>query len=531
MKFPFIPKTLLWEPKGDRKRKEKKGIMTIISVFLFLIFTTLGLSMLFLSQIYFKLSVYKKNSTLLAYASENGIKHGFDNLLDLLSQSASPSLLAPGETDELLINTRNKGSEILERLLGTNLLLQNFQSWENMSWKSVTNFYLEDIEEEKNFFHVSYKALILSEGTIKNFKQTKESSLESLMGIFAGNIPLSSIPLLIDKKLEPGQKEKYANKNKIKFHASKMNRIPPQISFSEGALIPKEANSLMGRALKIKIFRPQDLTIPLLRAVLGLEETIEPVPDGVYLIEDNTGLGGIFVQGDLEEMVLAIDGDFQIVSFLSKQGCWVLRFNPSRSKTIFSTPEETHFHDLIPLGIIIVNGEICSLGGGTMDYIGQVALEEEEIPSLLGGVNLTIISSDKITLSSHLIQQGVKWIDGVPYVKHSDSQLAAHSTGKDFLGNTQREGKISIDRNSPEKLIIQASLTAPDKGFSIEGKNKTVHILGSLQASDYFSNGNTLEITFDERFTLEKNLTQNVIKTAKPVLYLSSFKLLVWKEL
>ena len=121
MKFPFIPKTLLWEPKGDRKRKEKKGIMTIISVFLFLIFTTLGLSMLFLSQIYFKLSVYKKNSTLLAYASENGIKHGFDNLLDLLSLSASPSLLSPGETDELLINTRNKGSEILERLLGTNL--------------------------------------------------------------------------------------------------------------------------------------------------------------------------------------------------------------------------------------------------------------------------------------------------------------------------------------------------------------------------------------------------------------------------
>ncbi len=166
-----------------------------------------------------------------------------------------------------------------------------------------------------------------------------------------------------------------------------------------------------------------------------------------------------------------------------------------------------------------------------MDYIGQVSLEEEEIPSILGGVNLTIISSDKITLSSHLIHQGVEWIDGVPYVKHSDSQLTAYSTGKDFLGNTQREGKISIDRNSPEELMIQASLTAPDKGFSIEGKNKTVHILGSLQASDYSSNGNTLEITFDERFTLEKNLTQNVIETAKPVLYLSSFKLQVWKEL
>ncbi len=79
--------------------------------------------------------------------------------------------------------------------------------------------------------------------------------------------------------------------------------------------------------------------------------------------------------------------------------------------------------------------------------------------------------------------------------------------------------------------MIQASLTAPDKGFSIEGNNKTVHILGSLQASDYSSNGNSLEITFDERFTLEKNLPQNAIETAKPVLYLSFFKVQVWKEL
>ncbi len=84
-----------WQPCIDQKRKTRKGAMTLVSVFLFFIFSTLGLSMLYFSQIYLKLSAYKKNSTLLAYASENGIKLGFDHLLNLLSQTMTPSLLSP----------------------------------------------------------------------------------------------------------------------------------------------------------------------------------------------------------------------------------------------------------------------------------------------------------------------------------------------------------------------------------------------------------------------------------------------------
>ncbi|MBA7667549.1 hypothetical protein ES703_75643 [subsurface metagenome] len=166
-----------------------------------------------------------------------------------------------------------------------------------------------------------------------------------------------------------------------------------------------------------------------------------------------------------------------------------------------------------------------------MDPSGQVILvTEEEIPSILKGANLTIISSDKITLSSHLIHQGVKWIDKVPYVKDSNSQLIIFATGKDFLENTEREGKIIIDKDSPQEIKIQASLTAADKGFSVEGKGKTVHILGSLHASDYLSNENKLTFTFDERLLEESDLVQNAPKTAKPVLCLSFFKPMEWKE-
>ena len=119
MRFRCFPRMRLWQPGIDQKRKTTKGAMTLVSVFLFFIFSTLGLSMLYFSQIYLKLSAYKRNSTLLDYASENGIKLGFNHLLNLLSQTITPSLLSPHETNELRKNTINKGSEIVEKLLGS----------------------------------------------------------------------------------------------------------------------------------------------------------------------------------------------------------------------------------------------------------------------------------------------------------------------------------------------------------------------------------------------------------------------------
>jgi hypothetical protein len=419
----------------------------------------------------------------------------------------------------------------VEKLLGSRLPFQNSQAWENLKWESITNFYFDKIEEKEDYFHALYKAEISAEGKIENFSQARKSSLEASLGIFAGNLPLPYIPLLIDKKPGPDKKNDFMEKNKMDILPSEKNLISPQISFAEGDLIPKYANAQVQKTLKIKFFSPQNLSNLRLRAILGLEETNKAVPDGVYLIKDDMGLGGIYVQGDLEEMVTAIEENFQVVSFLTELGCWILKYSPQKSKTIFSTPDEILYYDLIPLGIIIVNGRINSLGGGMMDPSGQAILvKEQEIPSILNGVNLTIISSDKITLSSHLIHQGVKWIDKVPYVKDRNSQLNIFVTGKDFQGNAEREGQIIIGKDSPQEIKIQASITAADKGFSVEGEAKTVHILGSLHASDYSSNENKLTFTFDERLLEESDLVQNAPKTAKPVLCLSFFKPLEWKE-
>jgi len=530
MKLPFLPRMSLWPPARPDRGKQT-GATTLVTVFLYFIFSTLGLGMLYLTEVYLRLSAFKRNAVLLDCASENGVKCGLSHLLSLISQSASPCLLSPEEADQLLQRARNQGMEAVEKVLGSEIPISTGQGWERLSWTSTADFAFEKIEEKESYFKAYYTAFILSEGKIKNFKQKKQSCLEARLGIIAGHIPIISIPIIKEKRPGPEQEVEPLETDDITFTQAKNNLIQPQIMLSEEGLLPNDARSQLQKVLGVKFFDPLDLPLHILRRALGLEESDAPVPEGVYLIRDDLGLGGIYVQGDLEEMVLAIEEDFQVVSLRNQQGCWVLRFNPRKSRTLFTTPEETQYFDLIPRGIIIVDGEIRSLGGGIMDPSSQsFRITEEEIPSILNGVNLTIISPDKITISSHLIHQGMKWIDKVPYLKDSKSQLNLFVTGKELFGEAEREGKIVIDGDAPEELKIQASLTASGEGFSVEAEHKSVHILGSVQAADLSLNRNEINLTFDERLQDDDFHLQDAPQTAKPILFLSFFKPLRWKE-
>lgn len=529
MKFLYSPKIWLWQIH-TRRRGRKKGLISLIAIFTLFVFSVLGLGMLYLSQVHLKFSAYRKNSVLLDYASENGIKQEFTRLISLLSEASSPSLLTPEEMDDLREDALQNGIRLVEKLLGPGTRFHHSVNWENLSWQTRIEFSIKKVAAYDDYFKVSCNASIFSKGKIKNFPPTRESSLECIMEIPAGNLPLPQIPLLIDKRLSHEERKEFIEENKIEISLSEDNKLSPQIAFSE-QLIPEEAHSQLMKALKIKMFYPQNLSRSQLRHALGLEESNEPVPDGVYLIKDDLGLGGVFIQGDLEEMILAVEEDSQVISLHTEGGHWTLKFSPAKGKTMFSTPQENHFYDLIPLGIIIVNGKIQSLGGGIVEPSGQMILvKDREVPSILQGVNLTIISSEKITITSHLLHQGLKWQEGVPYLKDSQSQLIIFATGKDFMEDTEREGEIVIEGDSSQELIIQASLTASGKGVSIEGKGKTIQILGSLQATELNTNKNTLKITFDERLPENDYLLQNAPKTTKPVLYLSSFKPTQWKE-
>jgi hypothetical protein len=531
MKLPFFQKIWPWFRHNKSKKDSQKGTMTLVSVFLFIVFSTLGLGMIYLSQVYLKMSAFKKNSIVLDYASENGIKQGFDRLVQQLTLNSSPLIITEEKRSELKSDLQNDGMDIVAELIQDDIPLSHVETWENLKWTSLTTFSLQKSYEYQDYFRTSYNALIDSEGAIENFNQVRYSSLESELEIIVGYIPLSMIPLLVDKNLEPDQKQNFLLQNKIKLALSQKNPLPPHASFSPGELLPQDALPQINEALKIKIFRPQDLSPALLRQALGLEPSSDPVPDGVYLIRDDLGLGGIYVKGDLMEMVLAISHEFQVLSFVMEAGHWTLWFNPREEKTIFYTPAEIQSFDLAPRGIVIVDGAIRSLGGGIVDDSGAVTMvNDQEIACVLRGVSLSIISSDEITLTSHLIHEGVDWKDGIPYIKDSNSQLHIFAAGQDFEGGGESAGQIVIGADSPDDMKIQASLTASGQGVAFEGKDKAVHLLGSLHTADYESNDNELNITFDERLIRNEQSLRNAPKTAQPVIHLSSFRILEWRE-
>jgi len=515
----------------ENSTQTRKGALTLLSVFIFFLFSTLGLGMLYLTQVYLKTSAYRRNSILLEYASENGIKQGFDQFHDLLSKRSSPMLLTDEETMDFNLDAADGGKSIIEQVLECSLPLTSADSWERMSWESLTDFMFEHLVEEEDYFRVRYKGTTSSSGRLEHFKPTKNAYLDSTLEVLAGHIPLPLIPVLVDKKMSPEEKNRYIEEKQIEILPLEHSELPMPIAFSDNDLIPEQALSQLAEALKIKIFHPQDLSPSKLRTALGLKPGTEPVPLGVYLIEDDLGLGGVFVQGDLDEMVLAIQDNFQVIKFVSEQGQWILKFNPQAGKSIFRTPSELHSYEFIPRGIVIVNGKIHSLGGGYVDSAEEIIMyQEEELPCILKGVDLTIIASEEITLSSHLIYQGLKWEKGIPYLKDSNTQLSVFSSGKDFLDASDKTGLINIAEDAPDELKIQASLTASDKGITVMGEGKEIQVLGSLQASDVILNDNEIRLKFDERFLRSDGLLQNSPRARNPVLFISSFKITGWRE-
>jgi hypothetical protein len=529
MSYSFTRKTWPWGSKPPEKKR--RGTMFIVTVFSFFIFSVLALSMIFLSQVYLRLGGFRKNSAALDYSSENGVKKGFHYVLEAMSSAPRLLVISEEKFSELRDATRNSDIKIIEETTGLRLPVEIHEEGGDMAWTSRVSGLFERMVEEESFFSARFKLLIDSEGRLKNFLPKRTSSLETSLGILAGHVPLPLIPFLLTKKLEPAEKEDFEGKNNIRFVPRSNNLLFPQPTIVEEELIPQDTSPLLEKALQIKIFRPQDLSNARLRTVLGLENSTEPVPEGVYLIQNDLGLGGVYIQGDVEEMVTAIEQDFQAIAFQMEAGLWILKFSPAQSKTYFYAPQEVQTYDLIPLGIIIVSGKIESLGGGVVDPEGKICpAKDEEIASILQGINLTIIASDKISITSHLLRQGVQWQEGVPYVKDKNAQLIIFSTGQDFQGNQLIEGGVTIARNSPQDIKIQAALTAQGEGFEIQGEKKTVRILGSLQATDYLSGGSELEMTPLLPFPSLGNSSLNSPATAKPVLLLSFFETREWKE-
>ncbi|HVP91920.1 MAG TPA: hypothetical protein VMS75_11970 [Terriglobales bacterium] len=507
-----------------------RGSVSLIVLFLFFVFSGLGLSMIYLAQVHLRMNAFRKSSLFLDYASENGIKRGLEDLVDALGAGGGAGPLSESTLEEFREDPAAVFPRLLEEGLGAAFPRDFRESEAGANWKSVSTCGLRSAEDRGGHFRILAGLALESSGGLDRLRPRRRSSLEATLGLLAGRVPLPAIPLLIDKEMSAAERSDFMRSNGISLVAADGNLAAPPAPAAAGAVIPKDATPLLAKALDVRIFKPQDLSPAKLRQALGLEPSGEPVPEGVYLIRTDLGLGGVYVQGDLDEMVLAIDGDAQVIAFRLAAGDWVLRFSPSRSRTEFATPAGVSRYDASPLGIVVVSGRVGALGGGVVDGDGEVTLvRDTEVPSVLSGVGLTIVSSGKVTLASHLILQGVRWQDGIPYIKEPQTQLVIFSTGRDFMTQAEIDSGIGVAAGAPQELKLQASLTAAGGPVEIGGSGKTVELLGALHAPGYDGHGNTLRIVRDER-AAAGGLDGNVPVTAEPRLCLYALRVVSWRE-
>jgi hypothetical protein len=502
-----------------------------MSVALSLVFSAIGLSLVFLTQVSLRSGLIKKNTTVLDTMAENGLKQGYLSLADLLAGRPFPLPLEEDRLAVLRADAEKKGTALVEEALGRPAQWAVGDVWGACSWQGGVSVAPERFEDLDSFIRAEFKAVIRGQGKIDYLAAIRSASLEISLDIIAGLVPLADFPVLLSRPGQPDDPSDLPDLAGLTFHPEAGLSHLSKALFADQPLLPQDARPALEEALKIKLFSPQDLSARRLRQALGLEENNEPVPEGVYLVRSDLGLGGVFVQGDLEELITAVAGDAQLIYFRNKNEEWTLKFDPVRGWTEFAGPGSTETFDDLVEPVIVVDGAIQSLGGGMPDEEGKLRLcLDEEIPSVLRGVRLTLVSSGRITLSAHLIQQGVTWQQGLPYIKESESQLFIFSTGAGLISGEAMDGGIAVGPNAPRDLKIQAELVASGRGFRIDGRAKNIHLLGSLQAADIDLSDNTLEVSHDPGLLKDNELARRLLSTASPVLLVSSFRPLVWRD-
>lgn len=529
MSFLFSRKTSV--SRSHEHQRRRAGSILIVTAFLFLAFGTLALGMIFISRAYLKIGGQEKHSRLLEYGAENGVKEGLHHLVSSIARISWPAVLSEERYSALKNDALGSGLVLAEEAAGLSFPVELFGREEKLMWRSRIGCQNQAVIEQEGFVLTRFGLPIEAEGKLDGLSFFRAASLGVRLEVLAGRIPLAAIPFLLDRNLSAEEQDDFLEDNRISFSPSSKGLIPPQLSSSDAGLIPQDATPLLEKALDIEIFRPQDIPAARLRSVLGLEESQDPVPEGVYLIRNDMGLGGIYVRGDVEEVIAAIEEDFQVLSFRMEIGHWILKYSPSQSRTIFRSPENEEEFNLVPLGIIIVDGEVRSFGGGIVDDEGSVRLiPDQEVPSLLSGINLTLVASGEITITSHLLQQGISWQDGIPYIRNERAQVVIFSTGRDLWSGDTREGGIIISGDGPQDLKVQADLSAGGRGLVVEGTDNTLRLLGSVQATEYSSSGRRLELT-PWAPSIDRNGRPFFGPlTTQPVLLVSRISAADWKE-
>ncbi len=530
---PFCRKTSFCPARSGNDAASRApcraGSATLAVVLLFFLFSGLGLGLVLLADGFQRMSRSRRDALRLECAAENGVKQGLARLAPAPALGSAATiednhLMALGE------DAAAGGIRAAEEAMNIFFPLLETGSESGLSWSATAGCGLRRFARAGEQFEAEYLVSIEARGRIPGWRPEASAGLDLGLSVLAGRVPLAYFPLLLAGTEANESAAGLFEEGRVSLVPLSRADLAARALVTPRPLVPADASPLLAEVLKIRLLEPGGIRLDILRQALGLPVVDEPVPDGVYLIQSDAGLGGIFVQGDLDRLLLAVEGDRQVIGFESQTGVWKLAFVPGLGPTDFAAPTGSTTDNHVPLGIILVNGAVGSLSAAMPDGAGGLeASPEPGLPSLKDGQSLTIVSSHELVIDSDLLPEGVRWAGSIPYLRDKPSQLVVYAGNRDLLDGSETGGSIKIGSRAPNRVRIHGSLAASG-GLSVEGQAKEIFIGGGVQAASLRLGSSTLAVSPDERIAQGTLAPAPGPAAAEPVLKVLRLRPLAWRE-
>lgn len=501
----------------------RAGSALIICFLLMAMFVTLGLGFLLEARMFFEIQSSRKMHRLNSYACENGIKKSAGMVVsradefqggqisEELFQNLKTSLLSGGEKKLVLLDS------FLQ-----DIYLSETDDFSRFIWETSPSASLKELHDYESYLKSTYELIINAAGQVEGFRWKKGEQVVLEISFFLGKLPLDRLPLSVT---ESGLRKEDERKIKITRLLPSNLKNEKAIRTTE-SLIPDDALPVLSKGLKL--FRPDGLPNWLLRQALGLSPGNEKVPDGVYLARDDLGPGGIYVQGNLDELLLGLDGDFQLVQLRQENRRWLLRFSPRNYGMEFWKPDGKEVFAQSPVPVVMVNGRIEALAAGQNDGSGWLKLDTSSSGACLrSGLKLTLVCSGKINITSSLISEGIDWKEGIPYFREKQSQLIIWSTARDFQTQEKTDGGINMTGANGSVLKVVASLLAGGEGLNIGNQITQADIVGSISASSIKTGQANINLIVPPYSHKENN--EFSVYAKENLLFLDEIKIREWR--
>ena len=505
--------------------KSPPGSALMVCLLIMAVFLTLGMGLLINSRLFLQTHGFRKLSRLSSYAAENGLKEAWSRM----QVRAAEAFYEPEIKAETWLAIKQAPEKSLLAALQPLLEAASFKTqdeFSGMSWEAAASASLSELYSDEHYLKATFGFNIEATGQVQGPGGLRSERVKSELVLLAGHLPLNQVPAVVKKDgLEP------AAATRIKIRPLLPENLPlPQIKTVSERLIPGEALPLLARGLKI--LKPASLPNWLLRQALGLEPGNDPIPEGVHLVQDSLGPGGIYVQGDLDLLSLGIDSGSQVIQFQQKESRWLLRFNPATARSSFLSPSGNQDFNELPIPLVMVNGKVLSLRSGCPGSDGYLEGDTENgCPAFLSGVKITIVCSGRLDVASNLYSDGLEWKEGLPYLKSRQSQLIIWSTGQDFQSDQLTDGGINLVSGSDQKRIIEASLIAGGQGLKADLPGEKLELIGSLAATTINPGRTELNLFYlpaaGPPSPSEPDLQ---VYSEIPLLHLSHLRILEWRS-